>query len=122
MPEGDVTPHGNIRAGPAERLSKHWPYMTVSASLPWDPVRPPASAHMDTQEFPDLEHSLNVGIGGLVDFKDAPQATTQGKTAFQKPTDGQGTPRLKEGHPHLSPPVRPCHRRARPPMLVPPAP
>ncbi len=62
--------------------------MTVSATLPRDPVRPPASAHVDTQEFPDLEHSPNVGIGGIKGSKDAPQATTQGELAFRKPSDG----------------------------------
>ncbi len=34
MPEGDVTPDGCICARPAERLSKHRPLFTVSATLP----------------------------------------------------------------------------------------
>ncbi len=38
MPEGDVTPSGTIRARPAERLSKHWPYLTVGVTSPQDPI------------------------------------------------------------------------------------
>ncbi len=47
MPEGNVTPDECIRARPAERLSKHRPFFTISASLPQDPTCPPAATHVD---------------------------------------------------------------------------
>ncbi len=97
MPGEDITSPGCIRARPAERLSKHRPYHTVGASLPWDPVQPPAAEHVDTEEFPELEHSPNLGAGGLKGSKDAPQATTQGEATFVRLVDGKGAPRPKEG-------------------------
>ncbi len=51
MPEGDVTPNGCIRARPVERISRHRPFFTVSATLPRDPTRPPPAAHVDPKEF-----------------------------------------------------------------------
>ncbi len=97
MPEGDVTPDRCIRARPAERLSKHRPFFTVSATLPRDNTRPPPAAHLDTKEFPDLEQSPNQGIGGIQGSNDAPRATTRGEPAFVRPVDGQGAPRPKDG-------------------------
>ena len=97
MPEGDVTPDDCICARPAERLSKHRPFFTVSATLPRDPTRPPPAEHLDTKEFPDLEQSPNQGIGGILGSNEAPKATTQGKPAFVRPVDGQGAPRPKTG-------------------------
>ncbi len=72
MPEGDVTPAGCICARPAERLSKHWPFLRVGASLPWDPMWLPAAKHVDPQEFPEVEHSPNVGFGGITHSKEGP--------------------------------------------------
>ncbi len=65
MPSGDVTPEGCIHAHPEERLSQHRPFFTIGASLPRDPVRPPAAAHVDEKKFPELEQSPNQGIGGI---------------------------------------------------------
>ncbi len=97
MPEGDVTPDGCIHARPAEHLSKHRPFFTVSATLPWDPTRPPPVAHLDPKEFPDLEQSPNTGIGGIKGSNEAPRAITRGEPAFVRPVDGQGAPRPKDG-------------------------
>ncbi len=97
MPEGDVTPDGCIRARPAERISRHRPFFTVSATLPRDPTRPLPAAHVDPKEFPDLEQSPNTGIGGIQGSHDAPKATTRGEPAFVRPVDGQGAPRPKDG-------------------------
>ncbi len=92
MPGEDVTPSGRIRARPAERFSKHRPFHTVGAFLPQDPVQPPAAEHVDIREFPEFEHSPNLGIGGIKGSNETPQATTEGKPAFWKPIDGQGAP------------------------------
>ncbi len=97
MLEGDVTPDGCIRARPAERISKHRPFFTVSATLPRDPTRPPPAVHLDTKEFPDLEKSPNQGIGGIQGSNDVPRATTRCELAFVRPVDGQGAPRPKDG-------------------------
>ena len=97
MPEGDVTPDDCICARPAERLSKHRPFFTVSATLPRDPTRPPHAAHLDPKAFLDLEQSPNQGIGGIQGTNDAPRATTRGELPFIRPVDGQGAPRPKEG-------------------------
>ncbi len=97
MPEGDVTPDRCIRVNPAERLSKHRPFFTVSATLPWDPTRPPPAAHLDPKEFPDLEQSPNQGIGGIQGSNAAPRATTRGEPAFVRPIDGQGAARPGPG-------------------------
>ncbi len=66
MPDEDVTPRGCIRARPVERLSKHRPFHTVGPSRPLDPVRPPTDKHVEPKEFPELEHSPNTGIGGVM--------------------------------------------------------
>ncbi len=97
MPDVDVTPAGCIRARPAERLSKHRPFLMVGASLPWDPTCPPAAEHVDPKEFPELERSPYRGIGGIKGSNEALQTTTQGEPAFLKPVDGQTVPRPKEG-------------------------
>ncbi len=97
MSEGDITPEGCIRARPAERISKHRPFFTVSATLPRDPTRPPPAAHLDTKEFPDLEQSPNMGIGGLQGSTEAPKATPRGEPAFVRQVNGQGAPRPKDG-------------------------
>ena len=97
MPDGDVTPDGCIHARPAERLSKHRPFLTVGASLPRDPVHPPAAEHVDQKEFPALEQSPYMGIGGIKGYNEVPKATTQGEPAFLRPVDGQAAPRPKEG-------------------------
>ncbi len=97
MSEGDITPEGCIRACPAERISKHRPFFTVSATLPRDPTRPPPAAHLDTKEFPDLEQSPNTGKGGIQGSNDAPKATPRGEPAFVRPVDSQGAPRPKDG-------------------------
>lgn len=122
MPEGDVTPPGAIHARPAERVSKHRPYMTVGASLTRDATLPPPSAHVDIREFPDLEESPYVGLGGITGTQDACQVTTQRELAFWKPADGQGAPVLNRGHLTPSTLVRPCRQRARPSTSVLPAP
>ncbi len=97
MPGGDVTPDESIRARPAERLSQHRPFFTVSATLPRNPTRPPPAAHVDQKEFLDLEQSLYVGIGGIKVSNEAPKATTRGEPACLRPIDGQAAPRPKEG-------------------------
>ncbi len=97
MPGEDDTPSGCICTRPAEHLSKHRPYHTVGASLPRDPMWPPATEHVDTKKFPELEQSPNMGVGRIKGSKDAPQATTQGEPTFARPVDGKGVPRLKEG-------------------------
>ncbi len=97
MLEGDVTPNGCIRTRPAERISRHRPFFTVSATLPRDPTHPPPAAHVDPKEFPELELSPNTGIGGIQGSNDAPKATTRGEPAFVRPVDGQGAPRPKDG-------------------------
>ncbi len=99
MPDVDVTPAGCIRARPAEHLSKHRPFLTVGAFLPQNPVRPPAAEHVDPKEFPDLEQTPYVGIGGIKGSNEAPQATTQGEQAFVRLVDGKGALRPKEGAP-----------------------
>ncbi len=66
MREDDITPPAAMPTCPVEHLGKHRPYMTVGVSMPLDPTRPTASAHVHTKEFPDLEQSPNVGVGGLV--------------------------------------------------------
>ncbi len=91
MPEGDVTPDGCIRACPVERLSKHRPFFTISASLSQDPVHLPAAEHVDEKESPYM------GVGGIKGSNEAPKATTDGEPAFLRPADGQAAPRLKEG-------------------------
>ncbi len=101
MLEGDVTPDECIRFRPAECISKHRPFLTVGATLPRDPVRPPAAGHVDQQEFPELEKSPYMGIGGIKGSNEAPKATTQGEPAFLRPVDGQAAPRLKEGTPGI---------------------
>ncbi len=65
MPDGDVIPDDCICARPAERPSKHRPFLTVGATLPRDPMHPPAARHVDQKEFPELEKSPYIGIGGL---------------------------------------------------------
>ncbi len=97
MPEGDVTPDGCIRARPAEHLSQHRPFFTISATMPRDPTRPSAAAHVDQKEFPDLEQSPYMGVGGIKGSNEAPKATTQGEPAFLRPIDGKAAPRLREG-------------------------
>ena len=97
MPAVDVTPAGCIRARPVECLSKHRPFLTIGASLPRDPVRPPPAGHVDPLEFPELERSPNEGIGCITGSNEAPKATTQDQPAFRKPVDGQAAPRPKEG-------------------------
>ncbi len=97
MPEGDATPDDCMRARPAERLSKHRPFFTVSATLPRDPTRPLPAAHLDQKEFPELEQSPYQGIGGIKGSNEAPQATTRGEPAFIRPVDGQGAPRPGPG-------------------------
>ncbi len=96
MPEGDVTPDECTRARPEERLSKHRPFFTISATLPRNPVCLPAAEHVDQKEFPALEKSPYVGIGGIKGSNEALKATTQGEPAFLRPIDGQAAPRLKE--------------------------
>ncbi len=97
MPEGNMTPDECIHTRPAERLSQHRPFFTSSASLPRDPTRPPAAKHVDQKEFPELEKSCYIGVGGIKGSNDAPKTTTQGEPAFLRPVDTQAVPRLKEG-------------------------
>ncbi len=118
MPGGDVTPKDCIRARPVERLSKHRPFFTVSASLPRDPVCLPAAGHVDEKEFPALEESPYMGIGGIKGSNEAPRATTKNEPAFLRPIDGKAAPRLKEGQPQPSPPQRLRLPPAQPPLLV----
>ncbi len=92
-----MTPDGCIRTRPVERLSKHRPFFTISASLPRDPVRLPAAEHVDEKEFPALEDSPYMGVGGIRGSNETPKATTEGEPAFLRPADGQAAPRLKEG-------------------------
>ncbi len=99
MPEGDVTPDGCIQARPAECLRKHRPFFTIGASLPRNPMCPPAAEHVDQKEFPALEKSPNIGIGGIKGSNKAPKATTEGEPAFVRLVDGQAAPRPKEGTP-----------------------
>ncbi len=99
MPGEDVTPLGCIHARPAERLTKHRPFHTVGASLPLDPIRPPAAKHVDVKEFPELEQLPNMGVGGIKGSNKASQSTTQGEPAFRKQVDGLAAPRPKEETP-----------------------
>ncbi len=99
MPDGDVTPDGCVHARPAERLSKHRLFLTVGATLPRDPVHLAAAKHVDQKEFPELEHSAYMGIGGIKGSNEVPKATIQSEPAFLRPVDGQAEPRPKEGTP-----------------------
>ncbi len=96
MPDVDVTPAGCIRMRPAERLSKHRPFLMVGASLPQNPVHPPAAKHVHTREFPELEHLPYVGIGSIKGSNEAPASHYLSEPAFHKPVDGQAAPRPKE--------------------------